>query len=81
MGQAEQEKEQESQSLEERFRELEELIENMQRREVTLEETFALYEKGIRKLKSCNEKIDSVEKKMLLLNGQGELEPFEGRKG
>ena len=44
MGQAEQEKEQESQSLEELFRELEELIENMQRREVTLEETFALYE-------------------------------------
>ena len=48
---------------------------------MTLEETFALYEKGIRKLKSCNEKIDSVEKKMLLLNGQGELEPFEERKG
>ena len=46
MGQAEQEKEQESQSLEELFRELEELIENM-----------------------------------LLLNGQGELEPFEERKG
>lgn len=75
------EKEQESQSLEELFRELEGIIEDMQRREVTLEETFALYEKGIQKLKSCNEKIDSVEKKMLLLNGQGELEPFGERKG
>lgn len=79
MGQAE--KEQESQSLEELFRELEGIIEDMQRREVTLEETFALYEKGIQKLKSCNGKIDSVEKKMLLLNGQGELEPFGERKG
>lgn len=65
------------QSLEEAFQELEEMIEKMQQRDVTLEETFALYEQGIRKLKFCNQKIDRVEKKMLLLNQQGELEPFE----
>ena len=41
-----------------------------------MEETFALYEQGIRKLKFCNQKIDKVEKKMLLLNEQGELEPL-----
>ena len=78
MSQTKQEKEQ---SLEEAFQELEEMIEKMQQRDVTLDETFALYEQGIRKLKFCNQKIDRVEKKMLLLNGQGELEPFEERKG
>ena len=72
------EKEQE-QSLEEAFQELEGLIEKMQQREVTLEETFALYEQGIRKLRFCNQKIDQVEKKMLLLNEQGELEPLGER--
>ena len=61
-------------SLEETFQELSMIIEKMQEREVTLEESFSLYEQGIRKLKLCNEKIDSVEKKMLLLNQQGELE-------
>ncbi|MCI8484027.1 MAG: exodeoxyribonuclease VII small subunit [Lachnospiraceae bacterium] len=64
-------------SLEETFQELEEIIEKMQSREVTLEDTFTLYEQGIRKLKFCNQKIDAVEKKMLLLNEEGELEPFE----
>ena len=64
-------------SLEETFQELEEIIEKMQSREITLEESFRLYEQGIRKLKFCNQKIDHVEKKMLLLNEQGDLEPFE----
>lgn len=64
-------------TLEETFQELEEIIEKMQKREVTLEDSFVLYEQGIRKLKFCNQKIDSVAKKMLLLNEQGELEPFE----
>ncbi len=64
-------------SLEETFQELETIIEKMQDREVTLEDSFSLYEQGIRKLKYCNEKIDSVEKKMLLLNEQGELEAFD----
>ena len=69
--------EKQEQSLEEAFQELEEIIERMQSREVTLEDSFALYEQGIRKLRFCNQKIDGVEKKMLLLNEEGELEPFE----
>ncbi|MCI8496031.1 MAG: exodeoxyribonuclease VII small subunit [Lachnospiraceae bacterium] len=64
-------------SLEETFQELETIIEKMQDREVTLEDSFSLYEQGIQKLKFCNEKIDHVEKKMLLLNKQGELEAFD----
>lgn len=76
MSQKQQQENEKEQSLEEAFQELEEMIEKMQQREVTLEETFALYEQGIRKLKFCNQKIDKVEKKMLLLNQQGELEPL-----
>ncbi|NLK78256.1 MAG: exodeoxyribonuclease VII small subunit [Clostridiales bacterium] len=65
------------QTLEEVFKELEEIIEKMQQREVSLEDSFRLYEQGIQKLKQCNSKIDYVEKQMLLLNGQGELEPLD----
>ena len=70
-------KENQDVSLEETFQELDAIIEKMQDREVTLEDSFFLYEQGIRKLKYCNEKIDSVEKRMLLLNVQGELEAFD----
>ena len=69
--------EQQEPSLEETLQELSSIIEKMQKREVTLEESFSLYEQGIRRLKLCNDKIDNVEKKMLLLNQQGELEAFD----
>lgn len=65
------------QTLEDIFQELEAIIEKMQQREVSLEDSFQLYEQGIQKLKQCNDKIDYVEKQMLLLNGQGELEPLD----
>lgn len=64
-------------SLEELFQEMDGIIDKMQLREVSLEESFLLYEQGIKKLKLCNDKIDMVEKKMLLLNEQGQLEPLD----
>ena len=69
-------REKEQPSLEETFQELDHIIQKMQDREVTLEDSFVLYEQGIQKLKLCNQKIDAVEKKMLILNNQGSLEPF-----
>ena len=42
--------------------------------EDSLEESFVLYQKGIEKLKICNEKIDAVEKKLLILNQEGQYE-------
>lgn len=62
--------------LEENFMILEEIIQKMQERDVTLEESFALYEKGMKTLKSCHQKIDAVEKKMLKMNELGGLEEF-----
>ena len=61
--------------LEDLFAEIEELLEHMQG-DVSLDEAFADYEKGIRKLKLCNEQIEQIEKKMMVLNEQGDVEEF-----
>lgn len=63
--------------IEELFLEIEEIISRMEDKEVSLEQSFSLYECGMKKLKMCNDKIDAVEKKLLILNQQGELEEFE----
>lgn len=68
--------EEKKQNLEETFAEIETIIENLESGELDLDESFALYETGMKKLKHCNEEIDRVEKKMLCLNEQGELEEF-----
>lgn len=72
---SEQEKQNEG-SLEQTFAEIEDIIKNLESNEMDLEASFALYEQGMKKLKFCNEAIDTVEKKMLVLNEQGELEEF-----
>ena len=41
-----------------------------------LEESFTVYQKGMELLKYCNESIDKVEKKVLVLNGEGKLDEF-----
>lgn len=63
-------------SLEELFAEAEELIGRMEEPELSLEDAFAAYEKGMRIIRACNSRIDQVEKKMLVMNAEGELEPF-----
>ena len=37
--------------------------------EEAFEESFAFYEEGIRLLKGCTEKLDRVEKQMIVLRG------------
>lgn len=64
-------------SLEELFEELETILEKMEDKDISLEQSFLFYEEGMKKLKQCNDKIDQVEKKMLVLSGQGGLEEFE----
>ena len=63
--------------LEEMFTQLESVIKTMEQGDVSLEETFDLYHKGMNMLKSCNDKIDKVEKKMLILDDKGEAHEFE----
>ena len=63
-------------TLEETFAGLEEVIQKMERADATLEETFKLYHKGMDMLKSCNDKIDKIEKQMLILDEEGAVHEF-----
>lgn len=65
------------QKLNDLFQGLEEVIEAMEQSDVSLEESFQLYHRGIDLLKSCNDKIDKIEKKMLVLDDEGEVYRFE----
>ena len=66
----------EDQSLEEIFSDLDQTIKEMEDGEISLEESFACYEAGIKLVKACIDKIDKVEKKMLLLDEEGEEHEF-----
>lgn len=59
-------------SLEEVFEQLDKIIDNLEETTVSLEDSFQLYHKGMELLKICNDKIDTVEKKMLILDEDGE---------
>lgn len=65
------------QSIETSLEEIQKLLDEMGRDGVTLEESFACYEKGIRLLRQVNERIDRVEKKVQMLTEDGTLEAFE----
>lgn len=70
------EKPEKEQTLAESFAELEDVIGAMEQPEVSLEEAFRLYHKGMDMLKSCSDRIDKIEKKMLVLDDEGELYEF-----
>ena len=59
-------------TLEESFAQLSGVVERLENDDLPLEESFATYQKGMKLLKECNEKIDTVEKKMIQLNANGE---------
>lgn len=65
----------EEQSLEDVFGRLEEVISKMEE-DVSLEESFNLYHSGMDMLKLCNDKIDKVEKQILILDEEGETHEF-----
>ena len=55
---------------------LEETIKFLERDDISLEEAFEQYQNGVKLLKSCNDKLDEVEKKVLILNEAGGLDEF-----
>lgn len=63
-------------TLEESFSKLDTMLEKLEDRELPLEEALRLYQQGMELLAHCNEKIDTVEKKILIMNGDGELDEF-----
>ena len=63
-------------TLEEAFAQLEEITGRLEDEEISLEDSFRQYQKGMQLLKYCNDSIDRVEKKVLVLNGEGKLDEF-----
>jgi exodeoxyribonuclease VII small subunit len=63
-------------TLEQRFENLENILGQMESGDVSLDETFSLYKQGLGELAEANNMLDDMEKAMLVLNEQGELEEF-----
>ena len=70
------EKQEASPSLEEAFILLDDITRTLEDEEITLEDSFQAYKKGMDLLKICNDKIDKVEKKVMMLNEEGGLDEF-----
>ncbi len=66
----------EDKTLETVFEELDQIIDKMDKENVSLEESFQMYHQGMDLLKVCNEKIDTIEKKMMILDENGEEHEF-----
>ena len=69
----------EERTIEEGLQELDKIVEKLESREISLEDSFVMYQKGMEVLKQCSQKIDMVEKKMLQMNKDGDLSEFENR--
>lgn len=63
-------------SLEEAFEQIEDVIAHLETEEITLEQSFQEYNRGMKLLQHCNEAIDRVEKKVLQINEDGGLDEF-----
>lgn len=57
-------------SVEETFEALDSLIERMESGEGSLEDAFKCYEEGMKLIKICNDKIDRIEKQVMVLGGE-----------
>ena len=73
---AEEQEMQEGFQLEEAFEKLEKTVEALEREDISLDESFRIYQEGMELLKKCNLEIDQVEKKVLVLNEDGESHEF-----
>ena len=61
-------------TIEESFEYLDGILDKLGDDGISLEDSFAAYENGMKVLKSCSEKIDTVEKKVLSLDEKGGVE-------
>lgn len=59
-------------TLEESFANLDIIINNLENGQLSLDESFKLYNEGIKLIKSCNTQLDKVEKQILILDQNGE---------
>ncbi len=64
-------------TIEEGFSFLEESAKKLGEDEISLEESFAVYEKAMQVLKDTYKKIETVEKKVMVINENGSEEEFQ----
>ncbi|MBO4987747.1 MAG: exodeoxyribonuclease VII small subunit [Lachnospiraceae bacterium] len=64
-------------TLQEMLKTLDEQIRALESEDISLEDSFGIYEQGMKLIKECNDKIDRVEKKVLELNADGTLQEME----
>ncbi len=67
----------EERTLQEMLQTLDEQIRQLESEDISLEDSFLVYEQGMKLIKECNDKIDRVEKKVLELNADGTLQQME----
>jgi exodeoxyribonuclease VII small subunit len=60
--------------IEDRFKELDGIVNELESGEISLEESFELYKKGMDMLKECNKDIDKVEKQIIVLQSSEDSE-------
>ncbi|SEW45349.1 exodeoxyribonuclease VII small subunit [[Clostridium] fimetarium] len=59
-------------TLEESFGSLEKIIDNLENGQLSLDESFKMYNEGIKLIKNCNIQLDKVEKQIIILDKSGE---------
>ena len=63
-------------NLEEMFDRLDQVIGTLEGEDVSLEEAFGLYDQGMKLIRRCNQTINEVDKKILVLDENGEKHEF-----
>ncbi len=63
-------------TLEEQFCAIEDILNELEKEDISIEDAFEKYSKGIELLKQCDESIDKVEKSVLKLMENGQTEEF-----
>ena len=63
-------------NLEAMFDRLDQVIGTLEGEDVSLEEAFGLYDQGMKLIRRCNQTINEVEKKILVLDENGEKHEF-----
>lgn len=64
-------------TLEQMMEELDGYVKQLESENVSLEASFLVYEKGMKLVKACNERIDKVEKDVLKLEEDGSVSTFD----
>jgi len=64
-------------TIEESFEALDEMVKKLESDKISLEESFRLYEEGMKLVKEVSGRIEQVEKKMQLIADDGSTDDFE----